>query len=162
MFTYLASPYTSPDELTRLRRFRQVRRVAGLFALAGVPVYSPIVHGHTINHEIGPLIQGDVHGFWMTQCEPFVRQAERLVILTLEGWDMSLGVTYEARIARFLNKPILNQDPETIPRRTSEAITYLRDRYLSQPATPGVRPDSNASLAGVDPDPRAHAPDSAA
>lgn len=161
VYTYLASPYSDPAELVRLRRFRQVRRAAGLFVLAGVPVYSPIVHGHTVNAEIADLIpEAEAHDTWLSQCTPLVRGSAQIVVLTLEGWEDSRGVAREIGLALDLGIPVRKLDYFNINGRFSEAITYIRDQYSVQPPAPGVRPGEAPRLDGVDPNPRPDAPDS--
>lgn len=105
---YLASPYSHPDATVRERRFREVCRAAACMLRAGHSVFSPIVHGH-------PLVAHGLltdWGFW----EPFdrrhIERCDEVVVLMLEGWEESVGVAAEVRIAGELGLPVRYLAPE--------------------------------------------------
>jgi hypothetical protein len=96
-FIYLASPYTDDDPDVRQRRFEVVCRVAGELMEEGHIVFSAIAHGHSVE-TIG--MEGPAgHDFWMRQCVGMLERAEKLVVLTLDGWEVSRGVQEEIEFA---------------------------------------------------------------
>lgn len=97
---YLASPYS--HELPSVRESRYVavcKAAAFLMETRGEVVYSPIAHSHPIErfmHAQQP------HEFWMRQCMPMLARASSLVVLTLDGWQLSRGIAAEIQCWRML------------------------------------------------------------
>jgi hypothetical protein len=89
---YLASPYSHPSTLIRHYRYVDVRKATAKLMLRGEIVYSPIVHGHSIAvaHDLP-----ETHEFWLRHCFGMLSRAKRLAVLTLDGWDDSVGVAAE-------------------------------------------------------------------
>lgn len=107
-YVYLASPYTG-TATERRERFVAVCRAAAQLMQEGSVVYSPIAHGHVIAQYMD---DNQSHEFWIDQCIPILRRAERLIVLCLPGWDSSLGVGLEIQFAKNNNIPILALHPE--------------------------------------------------
>jgi nucleoside 2-deoxyribosyltransferase len=99
---YLASPYTSndPDE-QRLRYYHACRAAAKLME-KGYVVFSPIAH----SHGIARFIRDHDHDFWMERDLPFLEYADRVIVLTLPGWQKSRGIKQELALAKELDIPI--------------------------------------------------------
>jgi hypothetical protein len=89
---YLASPYSHPSTLIRHYRYVDVRKATAKLMLRGEIVYSPIVHGHSLSVERD---LPETHEFWMHHCLGMLSRAKRLAVLTLDGWDKSIGVRAE-------------------------------------------------------------------
>ena len=91
--TYLASPYSHPVEATRaLRYVKAVEATAWLIKRMQWNVFSPITHSHPL------ATLGNLEGtwtFWEKLDRQYIECSERLVVLELEGWRESLGVTAE-------------------------------------------------------------------
>jgi hypothetical protein len=68
----------------------------------GHAVFSPIAHSH-------PLVE---HGlptdwsFWERHDREHLARCDEVVVLMLDGWQESIGVREEIRIARELGKPV--------------------------------------------------------
>jgi len=105
---YLASPYSHSDPAVREQRFRDVCRGAAVLMRAGHAVFSPIAHSH-------PLVE---HGlptgwsFWERYDREHLDRCDEVVVLMLDGWEESVGVREEIRIAREMGKPIQYVAPE--------------------------------------------------
>lgn len=104
---YLACPYTAKDaqdeaeaEEIREARFRTVSAVAGMLMKQGVIVFSPITHSHIIANE---QEMPTTWKFWREQDLEFLKRSQRLVVLTLPGWEESEGVTEEIKTAKQLD-----------------------------------------------------------
>jgi hypothetical protein len=99
---YLASPYSHPDPAVREKRFRDACRAAVALMQTGHAVFSPIAHSH-------PLVE---HGlptdwsFWERHDREHLARCDEVVVLMLDGWQESIGVREEIRIARELGKPV--------------------------------------------------------
>lgn len=108
--TYLACPYSSPSDLERSMRFRNVNEACvTLMRTTKWNVFSPIGHSHPL-HELG--LDGDWH-FWKRVDREYLKLSKRVVVLTLPGWDKSVGVTAEIKIAKKLKLPVLYMHPVT-------------------------------------------------
>jgi len=103
MITYLASPYSHSDHMIRETRFQQVCMVAAhLMRTSDKIVFSPIAHTHPIAQYKMPKNWE----FWERFDREFLAICGELLVLKLDGWRYSKGVTAEIKIMESLNKPI--------------------------------------------------------
>lgn len=101
--TYLAAPYSHPDNATVLARAKLINRYAARFMLAGKIIFSPISHSHAIH------VDGGLAGsweFWERQDKAILKHCSEMIVLKLPGWDVSVGVTSEIKYATELGIPI--------------------------------------------------------
>jgi len=102
-FTYLASPYSSPNPLVREMRFRQACAAAKKLMAQGEKVFSPIAHSHPIDtHFDAPQ---PAH-FWLDQDFAILRHASCVKVLKLHGWQDSKGIAQEVAFAQHANIPV--------------------------------------------------------
>jgi nucleoside 2-deoxyribosyltransferase len=99
---YMASPYSNALPSVREERFKDACRAAAWFMGKGVQVFSPIAHTHPIA-EFG-LPKG--WDFWQTYDMAFLKACDGLIVLTLRGWNKSVGVKAEIGIMEAMGKPI--------------------------------------------------------
>lgn len=99
-YVYLASPYSGTTD-QREQRLVAVCKAAADMMERGIVVYSPIAHGHTVSQYMPDMS----HQFWMDQCLPMLRRAERLAVLRIDGWESSKGVALEIEFAKNNNIP---------------------------------------------------------
>ena len=107
----MASPYSHPDPAVREQRFRAACQAAVALLHAGRVVFSPIAHSH-------PLAQHGLPGnwqFWERYDRAFLERCDEVVVLMLDGWQESVGVQAEIRIARELGKPVRYLAPDLAP-----------------------------------------------
>lgn len=100
---YLATPYSHPDELVRIARFEAVNKVAASMMRSGLHVFSPISHTHPI------ALAGDLPlgwEFWEAYDRAILSACGKVVVLMLDGWKESKGVTAEIAIAREMGLPV--------------------------------------------------------
>ena len=106
---YLGSAYSHPDPAIREQRFQIACRVTAALLRAGHLTISPIAHSHV-------LVE---HGlptdwiFWEKFDRQLLERCDELLVLTLPGWQESVGVQAEIRIATELNIPIRYLDPDS-------------------------------------------------
>jgi hypothetical protein len=106
--SYLASPYSDPDPDVREFRYIGAAEAAGRLIKRGMIVYSPIVHGHPL--AVWERLPTD-WAFWRRQQLPFLRASKEVIVLTLSGWDISIGVKAEIRMARRWGIPVRYCNP---------------------------------------------------
>jgi hypothetical protein len=105
-YVYLGSPY-SKYEAGHDAAARVVADAAASLMRRGLVIYSPIAHGHAVAAHGLPLDWA----FWKAQCQPLIDGATALVVLTMDGWQESVGLQYE--IGEFVRtgRPILHVSP---------------------------------------------------
>lgn len=105
-YVYLGSPY-SKYEAGHNAAARVVADAAASLMRRGLVIYSPIAHGHAIAAHGLPLDWA----FWKAQCQPLVDAAAGLIVLTMDGWQESVGLQYEIEEFVQAGKPILHVSP---------------------------------------------------
>ena len=100
---YLASPYTHPDPFIQEERYLAAMRKVAEYLKAGVWVYSPIVHCH----ELAKVVRfGSDFNSWKQYNFHMILLAQEVVVLTLPGWEDSVGVTAEIQFAKDSDIPV--------------------------------------------------------
>lgn len=111
-FWYLASPYSKyPSGI--FHAHIAACKQAALLIKAGVSVYSPIAHSHSIA-EHGGLDPLD-HDIWLPADKPTAEAAGGLIVLKLEGWSRSFGITQEIEWFAERGLPIVYMEPGVVP-----------------------------------------------
>lgn len=121
-FVYLASPYSKLVATVGLdEAARVVALAAGAMIEEGIPVFSPIAHGHAVAEAYG-LDKLD-QDMWMKQCFPILSRASVVVVLTFDGWRDSAGVLAETQSANLQGISVMHVNPvELIPHHKYYAI----------------------------------------
>ena len=104
-YTYLASPYSHPDPAVMEQRFETACRVAGWLMARGEIVFCPIAMSHSVAVRYDLPRDGE---FWQRQAREMVSLSKRLVVVKMDGWQTSIGVTAEICIAESLGNYILD------------------------------------------------------
>ena len=105
-YIYLGSPYSLYAGGHQAAADAAAQAAASLMR-RGYVVYSPIVHGHALAAHSLPLDWA----FWKRQCGPLLVRASGLVVLMLDGWRDSVGLTWEIDVARKAGKPVWFMEP---------------------------------------------------
>ena len=84
-------------------RYQQVTVVAGKLMEQGYVVFSPITHSHPVARAY-PL--PCTWEFWQNQDFTFLSVCWKVFLLTLDGWQTSVGVTAEIAEAERLGIPV--------------------------------------------------------
>jgi hypothetical protein len=100
---YVASPYTHLLPGVRLFRFEQVCYYAGELMNEGKVVFSPIAHCHPIQAMHNLPCDWE---YWQKTCEAYLSCCYKLIVLQLDGWDTSVGVQAEIKLASALGLEI--------------------------------------------------------
>ena len=99
---YLASPYTGPDDVMEQRYALTCKACAGLVK-KGFLIYSPIVHWHSIAvaHKLPRS-----HEFWRTLDYDMIRLSSGVIVLTIDGWQTSIGLSEDLSAANMYHKSV--------------------------------------------------------
>ena len=99
---YLVSPYTHADPRVREERFRAACQATAELMRAGQPTLSPVMFGHLLTEYNLP---GD-WSFWAPFATEYLQRCDEVVVLMLDGWQESVGVQAEIRIAEANGTPV--------------------------------------------------------
>lgn len=121
-YVYLASPYSHDDPEVRRQRYEAAKQAVAQIAALGVPVYSPIVHWHSIALENG--LPTDA-AFWQTQNDSLMLASGGIWIFCLDGWRQSKGVEAEIKFAELNDLPTTYFIIDTI----EESVRNWKRRY---------------------------------
>jgi nucleoside 2-deoxyribosyltransferase len=100
---YLASPYSHDSHFVRQHRFEAACRAAAALLKAGVAVFSPIAHSHPICRFGLP----SDWRFWARLDREYLERCDVLAVLTIHGWQESVGVQAEIKLAGELGIPVV-------------------------------------------------------
>lgn len=103
---YLACPYSHSSMEVRLARFEASAHAAAHLIHQGMFVYSPITMTHPIDLVMAE--EGDTMGseYWCDFDEAFMRVCSEMIVLTIQGWQDSRGISREMEFFRAAGKPI--------------------------------------------------------
>lgn len=100
---YLSAPYTHPEKEVQAARLLLVNRFAAkIISEDRLLVYSPLSHGAAIFPERCPVPTE----FWRRHESAIMQACSELWVLELEGWEQSIGVAAEIRLAEELGLPV--------------------------------------------------------
>lgn len=110
-YWYLASPYTNYlDGLDAA--YVLVTDISEELSRAGIKHFCPITVAHEISARSG--IKPKDHDFWMTVDHLFMERAYGLVVVGMEGWEVSRGIAEERAYFGAAEKPIYFLDPAIV------------------------------------------------
>lgn len=107
-YVYIATPYSHKSAAVRLKRFKRASRMTGLLMKGeNIFAFSPISMCHQISIELASLpdmgfewqFWADFDGFMIGKCDEFW-------VYCQPGWEKSVGVNAELKIAKKLGKKI--------------------------------------------------------
>lgn len=105
MYLYLASPYTKYPDGMQAAYDTVLANAQELFA-NGWTIFSPIVHFHPLSARL-PLDKMTDSDYWFEVNLPYMLSASGLVVLKMDGWEESAGVSREIAEFRRQHKPIM-------------------------------------------------------
>lgn len=132
-FWYLSTPY-SKYPAGRSAAYHEAANQAALLIEAGLEVFCPISHSHTVSDYLDP--DNDNHDTWMRVDDPFIRAATGLIVCKMEGWEESVGVAEEMRRFKAQDKPIIYMEPGLVPevqlKKAARPAETARDENLKR------------------------------
>ena len=113
---YLTTPYSHPDDKVKEARFVEACRISSILMKRGIVVYSPIAHCHPIATRFDVPTDWE---FWKHFDKEIISLCrDGILVIRMEGWRESKGVSAEIQIAEELKLPISYADPEDFYDRT--------------------------------------------
>ena len=109
---YLAVPYSHKDESIQEERFEKVNEVSAYLLRNGFTVLSPI----SMMHPVAKYGLPTDWKFWAKIDTDFMLACEKVLVLRLEGWETSVGVTVEIKLAESLGIEVGYMDYDDIRR----------------------------------------------
>ena len=119
---YMAQPYSHASEIIKAQRAKLGAIAAAYFLSHRCPVFAPIPKVESIH----PHARSMKHEDWLDYDRVLYDRCDFLLLLPLEGWRESIGVTQELAWAREDYKPIF-QIVGTIPGIPPEAMHPASD-----------------------------------
>jgi len=107
---YLACPYSDPDPKIRIQRFNAVNKVAGELMRDKEVVFSPISQVpfmHPIPQEKNLPKNFE---YWENMRKIYLNYSYKIIVITLDGWEKSIGVQAEIKIAHEMGIPVEYMD----------------------------------------------------
>ena len=108
---YVGSPYRK-FKLGMGQAAKQVAKITARLTISGLPVYSPIAHGHMLS------IYGGIHPsaneLWEKINSPFMEMSGAIVVAKMDGWEESDGLADEIRQFQAVKKPVFYLDPHSL------------------------------------------------
>lgn len=89
---YLATPYSDSNPVIREERYRLACSLTTTCVKEKVPCYCPIAFWVPIAEEYGLITSA---AFFMVQNDALLAKCEELWIITMEGWNRSIGIEME-------------------------------------------------------------------
>ena len=111
---YLACPYTHADPLIRIWRYELATAAAATLIARGLIVFSPITMTHPIDILLAGADKTLGSDYWLRFDEAFMKCCSQMIILTLEGWDQSDGISREIEFFRRHGKRVSFMDKSDI------------------------------------------------
>ena len=112
---YLATPFWHEAEKIRLGRVASAIFITRALVRLGQPVFSPIVHSHTLNN---PDKLGSFRHLPMTNDEwvdldlSYIKSCQYMLVAQIEGWKESKGIEREIQFCLMKGIPVAYLTPE--------------------------------------------------
>ena len=121
---YLAVPYSDKDVNIMDFRAAVSDYIFAELASEGRIIYAPISSCHNISKKYGLPTTFE---FWEKMCLEFLSSSYKLIIIKLPGWESSVGVIAEIKLAQKLGLEVEYLDPAPYLMNNRELlIWYLR------------------------------------
>ena len=105
---YLASPYSHDNTFIKQFRYEAVIYTGSMLTKMGHTLIEPIAmcHEQSLRHELP-----GGYAFWKARDRNFISISDGIIVLTLPGWDDSVGVLDEIEWAKELGIEVHYLDP---------------------------------------------------
>ena len=108
---YLATPY-SRYPLGLDQAFINAAKLAARLIYAGMNVYSPIAHSHSIA-KLGGLDPHD-HALWLALDMVMLTRCDVLAVAHMAGWEESYGIGEEIKFFEAAQRPVFDLYPASL------------------------------------------------
>ncbi len=101
---YLASPYSHKQQAVMDMRYEMVNMAGAILIKEGFILIEPIAMCH---HKSGKYDLPTGYEYWKTRDRTFIERSDGIIVLTLDGWKESVGVSDEIQYSYYLGKQIV-------------------------------------------------------
>jgi len=108
MLSYLAAPYSHQDKLVVEERIEKLCKVDAKLMKAGIFTVSPLLKHFIVHHADLPTD----YKFWKDYSDTLLCAVDQVIVVKMTGWEDSIGVTAEIRMATDLGIPVVYVDEE--------------------------------------------------
>ena len=108
---YLASPFTHKSRKVRRERIKAAAKASALLLKQNIMVLSPIALDGPWHEDYTLPCEWK---FWESFDKNILERCDALLVLTIDGWDKSVGIKSEIEYAYELNMPIFYVTMEQI------------------------------------------------
>jgi hypothetical protein len=105
---YLAAPYSHPDPKVVEERIAEICRVDAVLMSRGTFTFSPLLKHFVKDYANLP---GDWN-YWQDYCRVTLPKCSQVYVLALDGWEDSVGVREEMKLAELLKIPVFLCGPD--------------------------------------------------
>lgn len=142
---YICSPYSTPvpdlsslpkdlqdltKRLLRKRRHDEAQRLASKLIEQGYLLVEPIASCHYKNDKLGLKAEYD---YWQRRDRRLVERCDGVIVLGMDGWKESVGVTDEVKYAKELGREVWLYSPGSSGERVAiDALPPNRRRFTAE------------------------------
>lgn len=120
-YQYLASPYSHPNTNVRHLRYLEAQKALAWLVTHQLWTYSPIVHCHEMTK--AHAMPTDAKS-WQNFNHMMILRSSGTLVLKIEGWDLSKGLSEEIEFSKLLGLPVA-----LIERDFGNGYTITRDCF---------------------------------
>jgi len=125
-FYYISNPYNGTED-QRSARAKIAAEVSGKLLKRGIHAWSPIVHNHALMQSYSDFTLEERRTLILDFDFSLLLKSKGMIVLTIDGWRESYGVSEELRICGENSIPIKYLDPMDLDSST-ESETLFRDQ----------------------------------
>ena len=107
---YLANPYSHKNKYIQDMRFLVTSYIGSKLIEKGFHIFSPIVESHNYA-EVNPALKTDWE-YWKAHDLLMIDKCDEVWVITMKGWENSIGVCAEIEYAYQQNIKVIYIDPQ--------------------------------------------------
>jgi hypothetical protein len=112
-YYYISNPYNGSEE-QREERAKIAAYVCGRLLKKGIHAWSPIVHNHAMMKTFNEFTLEERRTMILDFDFSLLKASKAMIVLTIDGWQTSYGVTAEIELCRELSIPIKYLNPKEL------------------------------------------------
>lgn len=125
---YMASPYSHKDRSIKESRAVSARTNAVELIKKGFNVFSPISYNESWEYDYD--VPGD-WDFWQDVDKGYISRCDCVLVLTLDGYDKSVGVTAEVEYAKEIGCPVFYISEDDVRSNNLDFLQKFESEDLS-------------------------------
>ncbi|MBI2790930.1 MAG: DUF1937 family protein [Gammaproteobacteria bacterium] len=129
---YLACPYSHPDSRMVQLRYAVSAQVACQLVKEGLMIFAASMHNALLATMAGI---SDQFADWKEYNHLMIERSDKLMVITMEGWEQSKGVQDQIQYAKSLNKPIeMIEPPHDLIKNVWDQICQSHEKMTAKTA----------------------------